>query len=75
MAWEVWRGARKFHDPLPSLDAAKAVVEGDVPHSPVLASPFGGISAIRWTWNLEVLEARSDEDGEVAYTIRRIPGT
>ena len=75
MAWEVWRGTRKFHDPLPSLADAKAVVEADVPHSPVLASPFGGTAAIRWTWNLDTLEARSEEDGEVAYKIRRIPGT
>jgi hypothetical protein len=75
MAWEVWRGTRKFHDPLPSLEAARAVVEADVKHSAVLASPFGGTAAINWTWNLEALEARSDEDGEVAYTIRRKPGT
>lgn len=75
MAWEVWRGTRKFHDPLPSLAAAKGIVEGDLPHSPVLASPFGGVSEIRWEWNLDTLEARSAEDGEVAYKIRRVPGT
>lgn len=75
MAWEIWRGSRKFHKPVESLTTARAVVEADVKHSAVLASPFGGTAAIRWTWNLEVLEARSEEDGEVAYKIRRVPGT
>lgn len=75
MPYEVWRGTRKFHDPLLSLAEARDVVEADLPHSPVLVSAFGGTAAIRWTWNLDVLEARSEEDGEVAYRICRLPGT
>ena len=75
MVYEVYRGTRKFHEPLESLAEARDVVEADAAHSPVLASPFGGAAAIRWTWNLDVLEARNTEDGEVAYKIRRVPGT
>ena len=73
MAYEVWRGTRKFHDPLPSLAEARALVEEDLPRSPVLASPFGGTAGIRWVWNLDILEALNDENGMVAYTIRRAP--
>ena len=75
MAWEVFRGTRKYSEPLPSLPAAQALVEEDSPHSPVLASPFGGTAAIRWTWNLDRLEARNGDNGRVAYTIRRVAGT
>ena len=75
MSYEVWRGTRKFHDPLPSLAEARDVVEGDLAHSPVLASAFGGTAGVTWVWNLDILEARSAENGEVAYQIRRVPGT
>ena len=78
MAYEVWRGARKFHDPLESLAEAKAVVEADAPRNPVLASPFGGSARITWAWalgSLDTLEARNGETGDVAYEIRRVPGT
>ncbi len=73
MAYEVWRGTRKFHATVETLPAARALVEGDLPRSPVLASPFGGTAAIRWVWNLDILEALNDENGMVAYTIRRAP--
>ena len=39
-----------------------------------LSSPFGGTAAIRWTWNLDRLEARNGDNGRVAYTIRRVAG-
>ena len=74
MAWEVFRGTRKYSQPLPTLPEAQAVVEEDSPHSPVLKSPWGGV-AIRWAWDLDILKALNAENGQVAYTIRRIPGT
>ena len=74
MAYEVWRGTRKHHETVETLQEARALVEEDLPHSPVLAlSPFGGTAAIRWVWDLDNLEARNAENGMVAYTIRRVP--
>ena len=64
MAYEVFRGTRKFHEPLATLAEAQALVEDDGEHSPVLARPFGGAAAIRWAWNLDVLEARNAETGK-----------
>ena len=49
-----------------------------LPHSPVLASAFGGTAAGSVGVDdgyLDILEARNGEDGEVAYRICRIPGT
>ena len=74
MAWEVWRGTRKFHETMDTLPAAKGLVEYDLAHSPDLVAPFGGTPEITWAWSLDALEARG-EDGRVAYTIRRVPGT
>jgi hypothetical protein len=75
LAWEVFRGTRKYNQPIASLPEAQALVEGDRQHSPVLASPWGGWAAIRWAWDLDILNALNAENGRVAYTIRRIPGT
>lgn len=75
MAWEVFRGTRKYSQPLATLPAAQALVEDDREHSPVLKSPWGGGAPIRWAWDLDILQALNAENGRVAYTIRRIPGT
>jgi len=73
MAYRVFRGGTEIADePLATLDEAQELVKSEIARHPgSVPAPFG-LPDIWWSWSLGALQARSADNGMVAYSIRPV---
>ena len=75
LLYRIWRGRTALPGIHP-LAEARVLAEDDIARHPeAVASLFGVFPGVRWTWDRDVLLARSNDNGAVAYCISPVAGT